>query len=64
MSKFDSNVKAALLFVSFIRMGWNFFHKPARGVYAIIPLPNETEPFGSLLWMQEKVEIMGSLLRV
>lgn len=64
MSKFDSNVKAALLFESFIRWAGIFFHKPARGVYAIIPLPNETEPFGSLLWMQEKVEIMGSILRL
>ena len=27
-------------------------------------LPNESEPFGSLLWMQEGVKLMGSILRM
>lgn len=62
MSIFDLNVKATFLFQIFIRMCWIFLLKPSRGIYAIRPLPNESEPFGSLLWVQENMEIIGSIL--
>lgn len=38
------------------------FFKLARVISAIVPLSNDGEPFGSLLWVQDNAEIVGSIL--
>lgn len=58
MSIFDSNSEVAFLFYE--KVLEFFFFLSQQGV-DMLCLPNESEPFGSLPWVQGEVEIVGSI---